>query len=568
MSALREGRRRSSVLHAVRQKEENPGYLSSCLSCSTGGRRWGVQVPGAMHVPVRATNVADVHVLAQDIIQHAERKRLLVFCDNRQDAAFQAGWMKDHARRFRLRALMAEALTAGHASVGDVALYLDDRLERDATLSRALAPEVWEVVRREGSGGRHEQERRKFLRIQVLREVTLSSKQSLGLEPWGRMKVEYEGLDASWPWIQERSKQLGIPADTLRDGVAVLLDSLRRKRLLFDPERGIFSRYWMEGDQEIQAGYLPVMGAPQGTKLRRDSGDDTKYVVQWLSDKGDTAVRLIARSWGVLPSDIEMFLESLFKALVDKGLLRPVTLKGSKDRALPGVTGVYQVDADALRMVKSHGVWRCKSCRRRTTRATPKSRCPGWRCDGTLEFVPEDPDNYDLQLLDQGYTLLRPEEHTAMVPHDERERTGESLQGRLRVRQYVHLARRRSSLGVDIGQLDSILNAQRTAAAGELLAAGRSRRATASHGGQPHVLPLRVTRPRVLQRSVEVALWPRRSAGVQSAKSLDDREACACGGHHAVAPVRAGPRSPGGRAAADRPSARREPAEAGWCLSV
>lgn len=443
------------VLYAVRQKEDNPGYLSSCLSCSTGGRRWGVQYREPAR-PVRATNVADVHVLAQDIIQQAERKRLLVFCDNRQDAAFQAGWMKDHARRFRLRALMAEALSAGHSSVGDVALYLDDRLERDAALSRALAPEVWEVVRREGSGGRHEQERRKFLRIQVLREVTLSSKQSLGLEPWGRMKVEYEGLDATWPWIQEQSRLLRIPAETLRDGVAVLLDSLRRKRLLFDPERGIFSRYWMEGDQEIQAGYLPVMGAPQGTKLRRDSGDDAKYVVQWLSEKGDTAVRLIARSWGVLASDIENFLESLFKALVDKGLLRPVTLKGSKDRALPGVTGVYQVDADALRMVKSHGVWRCKSCRRRTTRATPKARCPGWRCDGTLEFVPEDPDNYDLQLLDQGYTLLRPEEHTAMVPHDERERLENLFKGDSEsVNTFICTPT--LELGVDIGQLDSIL---------------------------------------------------------------------------------------------------------------
>ena len=38
------------------------------------------------------------------------RPRLLVFCDNRQDAAFQAGWMKDHARRFRLRALMADGM--------------------------------------------------------------------------------------------------------------------------------------------------------------------------------------------------------------------------------------------------------------------------------------------------------------------------------------------------------------------------------------------------------------------------------------------------------------------------
>ena len=89
------------------------------------------------------------------MVHHAERQRLLVFCDNRQDAAFQAGWMKDHARRFRLRALMAQGIKAAPRSVGDLTAYLDDLLKDDETLSRALVPEVWQVARKQGSGGRH-----------------------------------------------------------------------------------------------------------------------------------------------------------------------------------------------------------------------------------------------------------------------------------------------------------------------------------------------------------------------------------------------------------------------------
>ena len=89
----------------------------------------------ALNPGVRATNVADVHVMTQDMAHHAERKRLLVFADNRQDAAFQAGWMKDHARRFRLRALTAEGLRSGPVSVGDLTLHLDDLLERDRRLN-------------------------------------------------------------------------------------------------------------------------------------------------------------------------------------------------------------------------------------------------------------------------------------------------------------------------------------------------------------------------------------------------------------------------------------------------
>jgi ATP-dependent helicase YprA (DUF1998 family)/SOS-response transcriptional repressor LexA len=445
----------SVLLYAVRQKEENPGLLSRCLSCGANGRRIGSSYREPAR-PVRATNVADVHVLAQDMVHHSERQRLLVFCDNRQDAAFQAGWMKDHARRFRLRALMAEGMKEGAVSVGDLALYLDDILEKDEGLSRALVPEVWQVVRKAGGGGRHEQERRKFLRIQVLREVTLSSRQSIGLEPWGRMKIEYEGLQASLPWIQQNALRLGMPAEDLKDGVASLLDYLRRKRVLHDPEREIYSRYLMDGDLEVQQGYLPQVGAPVGTKLRRDALEKAELVTQWLTDRGDTTIQQIAKKWGVPPDEVEGFLEGLFKFLLDQRLLKPVRLKGSRGNPLPNISGVYQVDADRLRLQQNHGVWRCKNCRRRITRRTPKQRCPAWMCEGELEFIREDPDNYDLQVLDQGYSMLRPEEHTAMVPHEERERLENLFKGESDVIN-AFVCTPTLELGVDIGQLDAIL---------------------------------------------------------------------------------------------------------------
>lgn len=445
----------SVALYAVRQNPDNPGYLSSCPSCGASGRRIGTNYREPAR-PVRATNVADVHVLAQDMVHHSERPRLLVFCDNRQDAAFQAGWMKDHARRFRLRALMAEGLKNGPVSVGDLALHLDDALEKDESLSRALVPEVWQVVRKEGGGGRHEQERRKFLRIQVLREVTLSSRQSIGLEPWGRMKVEYEGLETGLPWIQRTAVELGMPPEDLRDGVASVLDYFRRKRVLYDPEREIFSKYWMDGDLEIQQGYLPQLGGPTGTKLRREAQEKADLVTQWLSERGDTVLRQVAKKWGVQNDHVEPFLERLFDFLVERKLLRPVSLKGARGNPLPNVSGVYQVDADRLRLQANHGVWRCRSCRRRITRRTPHHACPAWRCGGTLEFVREDPDNYDLQLLDQGYSMLRPEEHTAMVPHDERERLENLFKGESdAINTFVCTPT--LELGVDIGQLDAVL---------------------------------------------------------------------------------------------------------------
>ena len=442
-------------LHAVRQREKRPGYLASCLSCGARGSSWagGQREPAR---PVRAINVADVHVLTQDMVHHAERRRLLVFCDNRQDAAFQAGWMKDHARRFRLRALMADGIRAEASSVGDLVGWLDDLLEADETLSRALIPEVWQVARREEAGGRHGKERRKYLRFQVLREVALPSRQSLGLEPWGRMKVEYAGLDGIASWIQEHAHRIGVSADRLREGVAGVLDYLRRRRALYDAEYEVFTKYWQEGSAEVQQGYLPLFRGPTATKLRRDTTEKPTLVTQWLSRGGDTTMRQLAAKWGVDPDSIEEVLGNLFDFLVERELLVPVRLKGAKGRPLPEVHGVYQVNADRLRLHPNRGVYRCRSCRRTTARNLPHDRCPAWRCDGSLEWVKEDADNYNLQLLDGAYAMLRPEEHTAMVPNEERERLENLFKGGSDAVNCL-VCTPTLELGIDIGQLDSVL---------------------------------------------------------------------------------------------------------------
>ena len=443
-------------LWAVKQNKNNPGQLTSCLSCGAlGGRRGG----GHYREParaVRAINVADVHVLTQDMVHHAQRQRLLVFCDNRQDAAFQAGWMKDHARRFRLRALMADGIQGGHRSIGDLTAHLNDLMEGDETLSRALLPEVWAVARREGDGGRHEQERRKYLRFQILREVALSSRQALGLEPWGRMKVEYDGLDATAPWIQQNAHVLGVSPEGLREGVASVLDYLRRQRILHDPEHEIFTKYWMEGDREIQQGYLPSFLSPKATKLRRGATEKSELIAQWVSDRGDTTLRQIAGKWGARPDAVEPLLESLFDYLADAKLLSPVRLKGSRGRPLPKVEGVYQVNADKLRLNPNKGRRRCRTCRRTTTRQVPHDRCPAWRCKGVLEWEKEHEDNYDLQLLDGAYSMLRPEEHTAMVPNEERERLENLFKGSSDAVNCL-VCTPTLELGIDIGQLDSVL---------------------------------------------------------------------------------------------------------------
>jgi len=444
-------------LFVARQKGAAPGYLTSCVACGAVGRqRVGLYREPAR--PVRAVAVSDVHVLAQNMLQYAERRRLLVFADNRQDAAFQAGWMQDHARRYRLRALVHERLVQGPVSVGDLTAHLDELLDRDDDLSRALVPEVWRVHRKEAEGIRHSEERKRFLRIQVLREVTTGMRQRIGLEPWGRLVVEYAGLSPDLPFFQRWAAELDTSPADLTSGVATLLDITRRSTLVLDREGLIFSHFWQDGDFEIQRGYLPLMpGVPKGLKVRRGPDDDSGRVQQWLSEHGDTLAKQLARRFHVPTERFDEFFDELWHLLADDlKLLAPVTLTGSRNRALSRCAGVRQVDADKLRLAAHRGVFRCSTCRRAHVRPTPHMVCAAWRCNGTLVAEQESGEDYDLMVLDQNFAMMRPREHSAQIPPDDREILERAFKGEHELVNTL-VCTPTLELGVDIGALDAVL---------------------------------------------------------------------------------------------------------------
>ena len=444
-----------TAVQVVRCKEDLPGVLHSCVACQAPGRRPGGGRYREPARPVRAVSVSDVHVLAQSMLHLSERPRLLVFADNRQDAAFQAGWMRDHARRFRLRALMSQAIPASGASIGDVAQRLDAVLEADRELSRALIPEVWQVAPQEDAGVKHREERLYFLRLQALREIATGVKQRLGLEPWGRVRVEYVGLDAEHEVIARWAKRLGFEPLALAEGVAALLDHVRRTRVLHDEPTRLFGKLWRDGDKEIQYGYLPAFsGGPRGAKLSRTPSDSPARVTQWIGTR-PTQVWNAVSTWRIDENDLEDFLRELWGMLTSIKLLVPVTLEGW-GKPLPGSAGTFQVDATKLRLLPHRGRWRCEKCRRTTVRRGPTSTCLAWRCAGKLAWEESDPDDFDLHVLDGNYAMLRVAEHSAQVPADVRERIENQFKG-----QSEHLnalvCTPTLELGVDIGALDAVL---------------------------------------------------------------------------------------------------------------
>lgn len=425
------------------------GRLRRCRVCDASGREnYGQYREPAK--PLRASNVAEVHVLCQNMLHYAARKRLIVFADNRQDEAFQAGWMRDHARRYRLRAIIREMLQDNPKSPGDLIYDLIERLELDDELSEALLPELWEHARKREEEETHRRFRRFAMSALIARELTVGPRQSIGLEPWGRLRVDYRGLSTEMEFIQQWSARLDVAPDLLVEGVASMLDGQRRGNFLFDRETQIWTRFWQDGDTEVQRGYIPsTKFRPKAMKLKKDATDREGASTGWLSERGLSSVMDVVAKWGVSPGERTECIEALWKALCEAGILIQVQV--------PGAPGGRQVDMNALLLVSSDAAYRCDNCRRTYSRLPLHSRCVGYRCPGMVVREPADPDNYNLWTMDQRFEMVRPREHSAQVPERERERLEIQFKNEDDAKLNILVATPTLELGVDIGSLDAVL---------------------------------------------------------------------------------------------------------------
>lgn len=436
-----------------------------CLGCGDRSRRVGGRLVEPIR-PLRATTVADVHILAQEMISEAgsdDERHLLIFADNRQDAAFQAGWMRDHARRYRLRYLVLERLreleakTAAPVSLSDLHAGLLDLIDADRDLARVLAPEVFESAGSDAFGHGVRERLSRFLRMQLLRELATSFPQRDSLERWGQVRVDYFGLAPDVEAVADTATRIGMSANETVAAAASLLDVWRRGRMLFDADEPIFGRWYRDGDPEIQRGYLPsgfVDVRPAGIKLTRDSGDSDKWVRTVLATRGRTAAEDLLRKAGV--ADYRAAAEALWELLCELELVRPVKLVGGNDKALGGSAGAHQVDSGRIGLVSQDERWVCGACRRVHARPTPRGACTKAHCAGEVTRTDPPVDDYNVSLLGRPFAMVTAEEHTAQVPAERRDEVEKQFK-RPGGTVNTLVATPTLELGVDIGALDLVL---------------------------------------------------------------------------------------------------------------
>lgn len=435
------------------------GSLKSCPACLYRESR---EERSALR-PLSAVSVADIHILAQSMLnaQSSENKKLIIFADNRQEAAFQSAWMIDHARRYRLRHLIYNIIKdSGHPlSIGDLVDSLNKKFIQEKDLARAIASEVFASSVEESFSSKTEDWMKKYLRIAILRELTTSFAQRDSLETWGKIRVEYFGISCGDPTIKELADKYGMTPEETTGIVTSLLDVYRRGQYFYDQQEPIFSHYWNTGSWEVQRKFIPYFDyPPKGLKLQLEKGDKRAYIVGLISGRGKTSAESFLERVGFEDNEtVHLFIKDLWEAMVDEWkILVPVELKDAKNKSLAGASGTFQVDSTKIGLVAQNERYRCKVCNRVHTRETPKNACTRIHCFGTLQREKPPEDDYNVSLLDRDFTMLIPREHTAQVPPGERQNI-ESEFKEQKGRINCLVATPTLELGIDIGALDMVL---------------------------------------------------------------------------------------------------------------
>jgi hypothetical protein len=385
-----------TLLWPVRRLSTARDTVSGCLACGargaamvrqfeTGGDAAAAVIATALY---QALPPADSDLQAD---QPGQGRKLLLFSDSRQAAAFFAPYLETSYQTIQHRRLILAALSSAAADeaahVNDVAYYLVQAADTAHVFARRL--------------GRQERQRQTALWL-MTEMVTTDDRQSL--EGRGLVRVDL-GRESGWR-LPTSFAALGLSDQESWGLLSELTRSLRQQGAITMPE-GVDPR-----DEHFDPRRGPIY-------VRAESSEAKRKVLSWLPTRGtnrrlDYVARVLKA--GDSSADPREVLHGCWRFLES---LRDGWLATTHDGRL-GV--VRQVDHTWLRLSPvgpADVMYRCQQCRR-VVSVSVREICTTMGCAGPLEkyLVPaaeDDDDHYRYLYRSLNPVPLSASEHTGQL---------------------------------------------------------------------------------------------------------------------------------------------------------
>ena len=429
------------------------GRLSTCPACRD------VYTRGDIVTPLRTGTASTVSVLTTHHLDplDGDDRKLLVFADNRQDVAHQAGYTADKHRSFALRHLVARSVR----EAGARGVYLQELPERLFDHYRNLG-----IIPRRPT--RPERERwLDALTYEATNEFTRFSRQRASLENLGLVAVDYEFIDdlAGNGSFATAVRQAGLQMATGRSLVRAILDVVRKNRAVaYDFFQEYIDPSHKRRYRELEAEPYHVRFPDRDRKPRAFALDRPDHIrkaqrllgfVQENPQAGQlTATQKLASRLVGSRAKSEAFLRAIVPLLVREDIL--VGVENFPIPRAERVRGLHalQLAPRIVRLYATDRGFRCNACQ--TWRPYELPTCPTPRCaSGHLVEEPLDADNYYIRLYsDRPPSRLAVTEHSAQLSGEERAKRETAFkEGRLD----ALVCTPTLELGVDIGPLLTVV---------------------------------------------------------------------------------------------------------------
>ena len=392
-------------------------------------------------------------------------RKLLVFADNRQDAAHQAGYMGDRHRQFALRHAIEQAV--GDAGANGIALQ--DLPLRVLEIFQAMGLAKRNLTRDESTHWRH------TLEYEAAGEFCRATHQRIALENLALVEVQYEFLDklAADKRFIDICQRADLTPEKALVLVRAILDFMRRRRAVsygfyqsfLDPRRAPWSwltqePYYLSVAEHERGAVYFMLERPEALRSKPVSGIKFEPLIK-DTERGALAgiSKLVYDKSGLGDVAGEEWIRRLVELLTlpEFEILEPPTILPDAVRRHLAGGRPLQISRRVIRLVKAGNGWRCRKCAiwrpYRGDACLATTGCSGHAED--LRADQADRSNYYVDL----YTSERPRrlrtmEHTAQIDQEQRARRETDFkEGRLE----TLVCSPTLELGVDIGKLFSVL---------------------------------------------------------------------------------------------------------------